>query len=352
MGIDLANAENDWNGMTGEAYANINHVGTAAPLPEAVIDDGTGGTTASAGIETNSQHNPQGRRMWKSTALENLTTSYTHGKWMTFRIPLRHIFRWLNHYNGCLSGVQSDIRIYFYRENAMLLNASFSTATTIPPGTELEFKTVHLDVARLTVDRPLSLSREISMTIPDQFTMYRNTLEDIGSNNASLFILNSVDRITRLTFFFLLKRKDIGTQNTIDKNFFPYTDIKLTDFRCYINDRLIPKTPLTVDYYDTVTDNAGTGLAPLRGDTFYGDVTQLYELYQKRTHNTLENREDFNWQASGTISYDTYEKFYFHIPIDVTHGLEYDSMMKNITVQFTCGENIPNCTMRKISTLN
>jgi len=215
------------------------------------------------------------------------------------------------------------------------------------------YASVHLEVARLTVSpiafpNGLPLSNTIKVEIPDQFEIYRNTIDASTARVGNVFILNSVDQIKRVTCFFLSPDQDIGSNNLTDKNLLgklPETPA-ITNFKLFINDRLVPRYDLEMPYY-TTTKNDPPLVGPVPIDNPYQDVNDIYELYLKRCGNTLQNREDFNYQAMGTISYDTFRLYYLHYTINVDQR-EYRDPMMNISVQFTTHDSISDCTLYTI----
>ena len=211
--------------------------------------------------------------------------------------------------------------------------------TVVTPASALEFQTVYLDVARLTVPKPLSLNNHIGVVIPNQWEVYRNQIPASTSTSNSVFVLNSVDKVTRLTFYFVEPENDIGSSfMNSEKNYLQNVGL-IDNFKCYINDRLIPKMDLDFPYYDSVTNSGGTfNLYP---PDVYQDTNMAYIQYLKRAGNLLPNREfesnaaSGNYQASGALDTETFRTRYFHITINAIER-EYADPMFNLTVNFNC----------------
>jgi len=335
MGVDLSDTHEDWQG-----FSDIDTIQPAFPLPEVVTPNG-GANTEIASI-ANNKHTSLGRRLERSIALAANNQTYLYGKWITLRLPLRNLFKFYDYYNGIQSGVQADIRIWLYENNAMLMSGT--QAPLLTEQDYIDFKSVYLDVARLTVPKPLSLSHRIEQIIPDQYEVYRNTIPQSTSAVNSIFILNSVDKITRVTFFFIQPNLDIGTRSLQDKNYL-YRNHHITNFKCFINDRLVPKMDLNMPYYSTTTADAalpGGPQVPLAFETVYNDVTMMYDQYLKRVGQLLPNRKfaslmsSGNFQSSGVLDYETFRTKYPHYTMNVEQR-EYHDPMLNLTVNFTCG---------------
>ncbi len=269
-----------------------------------------------------------------------MTVPELDGNWMTFRCPLRHIFKIFSG-DTIFQGVQMDVRIWLRDDHDYLDGTQYAGGPTVMSATDkVELQTVYLDVPQITSPLPLPLSSGFALQIPDQYEVLRHEIPASSAKTLSLFLHNTLDDVRRATFHMVDAKFDYGGSHFLtgapgwERTRSAMHDFHLENLKLFVTQRQQPKHDLVGDEPNAATDPTSYRIQP--GEGKGADRGVFYNLYLKRCGALLQNPQGDLDETSATLSLEDFTHFYPHVTIDVAE-VENPTVMKQLNVGLTFG---------------